>query len=152
MCVCRPLKATKQGELQQRRATLQPGSAPLPGLQRVMGWPNGRCIQPSDPLEPLPDLAYLLQAFLFLFMLFSFQILTWVKHRYRKWHPGEWKQGLKPAVRWCLNLDPYPLSHASVLQIVGNRLCPFSSVSHVSMFQFSNVLRLLFQFSVLPLC
>ena len=23
--------------------------------------------------------------------------------------PGEWKQGLKPAVTWWFNLDPYPL-------------------------------------------
>ena len=24
------------------------------------------------------------------------------------WNPGKWNRGLKPAVPWCLNFDPYP--------------------------------------------
>ena len=28
-----------------------------------------------------------------------------------KWNPGEWKEGLKPAVPWQCNFDPYPSSH-----------------------------------------
>ena len=33
---------------------------------------------------------------------------VWVKNWYLKWNPSEWKQGLKPAVPWWLNFDPYP--------------------------------------------
>ena len=32
----------------------------------------------------------------------------WVKNRYPKWNPCKWKQGLKPAVPWTFNFDPYP--------------------------------------------
>ena len=32
----------------------------------------------------------------------------WVKNRYHKWTPVEWKEGLKPAVPWWINFDPYP--------------------------------------------
>ena len=24
------------------------------------------------------------------------------------WNPSKWNQGLKPAVPWCFNFDPYP--------------------------------------------
>ena len=27
---------------------------------------------------------------------------------YPKWNPGKWNQGLKPAVPWWFNFDPYP--------------------------------------------
>ena len=33
----------------------------------------------------------------------------WVK-RYPNWNPGKWKHGLKPAVPWWLNFDPYPFT------------------------------------------
>ena len=32
----------------------------------------------------------------------------WFKHRYAKWNHGKWKHGLKPAVVWWFNFDPYP--------------------------------------------
>ena len=32
----------------------------------------------------------------------------WVKKRFPKWNPGKWKHGLKPAVSWWFNFDPYP--------------------------------------------
>ena len=32
----------------------------------------------------------------------------WVKNRYHKWNPVKWKEGLKPAVPWWFNFDPYP--------------------------------------------
>ena len=32
----------------------------------------------------------------------------WVKNRYPKSNPGKWKHGLKPAVPWLFNFDPYP--------------------------------------------
>ena len=32
---------------------------------------------------------------------------VWVKYGYRKWN-GKWKEGLKPAVPWWFNFDPYP--------------------------------------------
>ena len=32
----------------------------------------------------------------------------WVKNRNPKWNPGKGKHGLKPAVPWWLNFDPYP--------------------------------------------
>ena len=35
-------------------------------------------------------------------------IRAWVKNRYPKSSPCKWKHGLKPAVPWWLNLDPYP--------------------------------------------
>ena len=35
--------------------------------------------------------------------------ITWVKHRLTpKWNPGKLNQGLKPAVPWWFNFDPYP--------------------------------------------
>ena len=32
------------------------------------------------------------------------------QNRYPKWNPGRWKQGLKSAVFWWFNFDPYPYS------------------------------------------
>ena len=32
----------------------------------------------------------------------------WVKNRYHKWNPVKWKEGLKPAVPWWFDVDPYP--------------------------------------------
>ena len=37
-----------------------------------------------------------------------FLIWLWVKNRYHKWNPAKWKEGLKPAVPWWFNFDPYP--------------------------------------------
>ena len=38
------------------------------------------------------------------------QMWLWVKNMYPKWSPGKWNQGLKPAVPWWFNFDPYPCS------------------------------------------
>ena len=43
----------------------------------------------------------------------------WVKNRYPKWNPGKWKHGLKAAVPWWFNFDPYPHpqgNHAKILK------------------------------------
>ena len=45
-----------------------------------------------------------------------------VKNRYPKWHPGKWKQSLKPVVPWWFHFDPYsdpgrnphPLAHGPI--------------------------------------
>ena len=47
--------------------------------------------------------------------LYLFLSWLWVKNGYPKWNPGKWNQGLKPAVKWCFNFEPYP---------VGTPMCP----------------------------
>ena len=46
-------------------------------------------------------------------------IWEWFKHRYPKWNPGKWNQGLKPTVSWCLNFDPYPYVGQLALRLAG---------------------------------
>ena len=38
----------------------------------------------------------------------AYIIWPWVKNRYPKLDSVKWKHGLKPAVPWWLNFDPYP--------------------------------------------
>ena len=41
----------------------------------------------------------------------------WVKNWYPKWNPGKWNQGLKPAVPWWLNFDPYPIHDSGCVHL-----------------------------------
>ena len=51
-------------------------------------------------------------------------IWLWAKNRYPKWNPGKWKHGLKPAVPWWFNFDPYPYVECKYLPLdhMGNSL------------------------------
>ena len=65
------------------------------------------------------------------------RIWQWVKNWYPNWKPGKWSQGLKPAVFWWLNFDPYPflfpsarLTMVSVATLCSEILCrSFSAAS-----------------------
>ena len=35
----------------------------------------------------------------------------WVKNKYSKCNPGKWKHGIKPAVAWWYNANPYTYTY-----------------------------------------